>query len=66
MPGDQEGRSIGLAPLIRRLIPDRFRPIGYLTHLARERTGCVVKQGPFAGMRYVQVSQGSAYIPKLL
>ena len=55
-----------LTKLIRSQIPERFRPIGYLTHLARELTGCVVKQGPFAGMRYVQVSQGSAYIPKLL
>ena len=52
--------------MIRRMIPERFRPIGYLTQLARLRTGCTVKQGPFAGMRYVQVSQGSAYIPKLL
>lgn len=52
--------------LIRKLIPERFRPIGYLTYLARERTDCSVRQGPFAGMRYVQVSQGSAYIPKLL
>lgn len=52
--------------VIRKIIPERFRPIGYLTHLARERTGCAVRQGPFEGMRYVQVSQGSAYIPKLL
>ena len=55
-----------IAKIIRTLIPERFRPIGYLTHLARERTGCIVKLGPFAGMRYVQVAQGSAYIPKLL
>jgi hypothetical protein len=52
--------------LIRKLVPERFRPIGYLTHLAIERTGCAVRQGPFAGMRYVHMSQGSAYIPKLL
>lgn len=55
-----------LAQILRKLIPERFRPIVYLTNLARERTGCVVRQGPFTGMRYVQVSQGSAYIPKLL
>lgn len=55
-----------LSTLIRRVIPERFRPIGYLTHLARERTSCSVAQGPFAGMSYVEVSQGSAYIPKLL
>ena len=40
-----------IAKIIRTLIPERFRPIGYLTHLARERTGCIVKLGPFAGMR---------------
>lgn len=55
-----------IGKILRKLVPERFRPIGYLTHLARERTGCQVIQGPFAGMRYVQVSQGSAYIPKLL
>lgn len=54
------------ADLIRRLIPERFRPIGYLTHLARQRTNSRVQKGPFMGTRYVQVSQGSAYIPKLL
>lgn len=55
-----------IAKLFRTVIPERFRPIGYLTQLARRRTGSVVLQGPFAGMRYIQVSQGSAYIPKLL
>jgi len=34
--------------------------------MARERTNCSVLGGPFAGMQYVQISQGSAYIPKLL
>lgn len=52
--------------ILRALIPQRLRPIGYLTSLTRERTGCAVRQGPFAGMAYVKVSQGSAYIPKLL
>lgn len=52
--------------LIRKIIPERWRPIGYLTHLTRKRTGCAVREGPFSGMRYIQVSQGSAYIPKLL
>lgn len=55
-----------LANLIRRIIPERFRPIGYLTQLAWDSTGGAVRQGPFAGMRYVRISQGSAYIPKLL
>ena len=54
------------AKIIRQLVPERFRPIGYLTHLSRERTDCSVRKGPFEGMRYVQSAQGSAYIPKLL
>jgi predicted O-methyltransferase YrrM len=54
------------ASFIRRLIPERFRPIGYLKHLARNRTNSTVASGPFAGLKYGDVSQGSAYIPKLL
>ena len=54
------------AALIRRLVPQRYRPIGYLTHLVRERTGGRVRLGPFAGMRYVSNSIASAYLPKLL
>jgi hypothetical protein len=55
-----------IAKLIRRVVPERFRPIGYLTHLVQSRTGCQVRQGPFAEMRYVTNSVGSAYLPKLL
>lgn len=55
-----------IASIIRRVVPARFRPIGYLTHLVQERTGCQVRQGPFAAMRYVDDSVGSAYLPKLL
>lgn len=55
-----------LTRFIRWIVPERFRPSGYLTHLAQERTGLTVLQGPFAGMRYVQMAEGSAYIPKLL
>jgi hypothetical protein len=51
---------------LKLLIPPRYRPIGYLVHLTRIRTGCRVLDGPFAGMRYVEDSVGSAYIPKLL
>jgi predicted O-methyltransferase YrrM len=40
--------------------------IGYLKHLAQERTKSTVAAGPFAGLKYGDVSQGSAYIPKLL
>ena len=55
-----------LAHCLRRLIPERFRPIGYLTHLAQKRTGNRVAKGPFTGTRYIGHAHGSAYIPKLL
>jgi hypothetical protein len=51
---------------IKSLIPARYRPIGYLLHLTRTRTQGRVRCGPFAGVRYVDDSVGSAYIPKLL
>ena len=54
------------AALFRKLIPEQCRPIGYLTHLTRNRTASTVQQGPFQGMRLVTKSAGSAYIPKLL
>jgi len=55
-----------IAPLVRRIVPERFRPIGYFTHLVRQRTAGRVRLGPFAGMHYVDASVGSAYLPKLL
>jgi hypothetical protein len=48
------------------MVPERLRPIGYLTHLTRKKTSCRVRSGPFSGMRYVTGSVGSAYLPKLL
>eukprot|EP01031_Cornospumella_fuschlensis_P050377 gene50377-61632_t len=51
---------------LRSVIPKRFRPIGYLEHLVRKRTGGRVLAGPFVGMRYIEGSVGSAYVPKLL
>ena len=57
---------IAIANAIRRVVPPKFRPIGYLTALTRRRTGLIVRSGPFAGMRYGRSSFGSAYIPKLL
>jgi len=48
------------------LIPARFRPIGYLVDLVQRKTGQKVDSGPFRGMRYVEDSHGSCYIPKLL
>ena len=55
-----------IADLIRRLIPKRFRPIGYIEHLVAGRTGGRVNRGPFAGMKYISAAVGSAYVPKLL
>ena len=55
-----------LGNFLRKTIPARFRPIGYLTNLVRARTGNRVQQGPFANMRYIDNSVGSAYLPKLL
>jgi hypothetical protein len=55
-----------LGNILRILTPERFRPIGYLNHLVRERTGLAVRDGFFKGMRYIHSSVGSAYIPKLL
>lgn len=55
-----------IASLLRKIVPERFRPIGYLTQLTRERTGCRVRAGSFAGLRYGSNSVGSAYLPKLL
>ena len=51
---------------LKSLIPARFRPIGYLVDLVQRRTGKQVNSGPFRGMRYVEDSHGSCYIPKLL
>src|SRR5437660_11467263 len=55
-----------IAALIRRALPERLRPIGYLTQLVRASTANQVRQGPFAGMRYIDRAIGSAYLPKLL
>lgn len=51
---------------LRSAIPQRLHPSNYLTRLAQKKTGFVVQNGPFVGMRYINISQGSAYIPKLL
>jgi hypothetical protein len=55
-----------IVSFLKWLIPARYRPIGYLLHLTRTRTQARVRCGPFAGVRYVDDSVGSAYIPKLL
>ena len=55
-----------IAGLLRTIIPENWRPIGYLTQLVRTKTGQKVIEGPFKGLRYVSRSVGSVYIPKLL
>ena len=55
-----------LARIVRSVVPRGLRPIGYLTFLVQRRTRLRVLKGPFAGMRYVSNSIGSAYLPKLL
>ena len=69
------------ASVARKLIPARFRPIGYLENLVRERTDGRIWSGPFTGMRWTPegrarsqpgTSQSSplhnarVHIPKLL
>ena len=55
-----------LASCLRSVVPPGLRPIGYLRNLTQQRCGFQVRGGPFAGMRYIEDSVGSAYIPKLL
>ncbi len=68
MPSDAmaPGPAKALAGFLRRVLPARMRPIGYLTQLVRTSTHDRVRLGPFAGMRYIDHSIGSAYLPKLL
>jgi hypothetical protein len=55
-----------IGKMIRQIIPAGLRPIRYLENLARANTQGLVRQGPFVGMRYINRSVGSAFIPKLL
>jgi hypothetical protein len=59
-------RTGTIAALVRRVVPERYRPIGYLTQLVRQRTADRVRCGPFASMHYSVGAIGSAYLPKLL
>jgi FkbM family methyltransferase len=52
--------------ILRSVVPEALRPMRYMEFLTRTRTGGQVRQGPFAGMRYVDRAVGSAFIPKLL
>ncbi len=55
-----------IASLLRQIIPAGLRPIRHLENLVRAETGGRVRQGPFAGLRYINRAVGSAFIPKLL
>jgi len=55
-----------IRPLLRRVVPAQFGPKGFLTRLVRQHTHNRVWCGPFRGMRYIENSIGSAYLPKLL
>lgn len=66
IPGRQGTLGFLARLRLNSLIPQRLRPIGYLNHLTKSKTGKAVRSGPFAGMLYVDDSQGSCYIPKLL
>ncbi len=52
--------------LLRRIVPLQYRPYAYLNALTMKRCKRQVLGGPFAKMRYVQGSQGSCLIPKVL
>jgi FkbM family methyltransferase len=55
-----------LTGFLRQIIPAGLRPIRHLENLVRAQTGGRVRQGPFAGLRYINRAVGSAFIPKLL
>ena len=48
------------------MLAGRLEPADYLARLVRARTGMRVRAGPFQGMRYIDRSVGSAFLPKLL
>jgi len=55
-----------LGKIARRIIPENWRPIMYLTNQAYAGTNGTVYAGPFKGMHYIRAAFYSAYIPKLL
>jgi hypothetical protein len=55
-----------ITDFLRKIIPKRFRPIGYIEHLVSTGSDGRVAKGPFAGMQYIAGAVGSAYVPKLL
>lgn len=55
-----------IANAIRKVVPARWRPIKYLEQHAFRNAGGRIHDGPFKGMRYIEDSYFSAYIPKVL
>jgi hypothetical protein len=55
-----------IGKVIRAVVPAKYRPVTYLINQAYRETGGKVRQGPFAGMNYINQAFYSAYIPKLL
>src|SRR4051794_1854353 len=55
-----------LATVLRKIVPARWRPIEFLNRKTFKETAGQVRAGVFAGMKYVNASYGSCYIPKLL
>jgi hypothetical protein len=52
--------------MLKGIVPREYWPSNYLTRFVMERSQKVVQNGPFRGMRYIDSSFGSAYIPKLI
>ncbi len=50
----------------RRYAPRALSPSFQIAKLVQRKTNKTVRSGPFRGMKYVDTSVGSAYIPKLL
>jgi hypothetical protein len=55
-----------LRVILRRIVPYRWKPIGYFPQKTQRETGGMVCSGPFAGLKYPDDSYGSALVPKLL
>ena len=51
---------------LKKAIRRYASPRAYLRGLVNRRSGMSVLNGPFAGMRYVSESYGSAYVPKVV
>ena len=52
--------------LLRRAIPKSLQFEPYMTDWVMRETNCVVRTGPFQGMKYIGKSTSSVLIPKLL